>query len=203
VDFFDDEVMDALLSAFGKSGCRFCPGKHGKINDSHVFPVQSQPERHGTRAASSRLCRQYKQPARGWKREASAAVRCASEAAPIVLKTDGLAESGVSPAAAEPGLIAMRGKMPNWTRLLTDSVKLGVSANHVIALRMAKLARGDAAARAESKLMVDEKLRAAMDANMEVARGIMTGNAHLAPTRALSIYQKCVHKNLRRLSKKK
>ena len=97
----------------------------------------------------------------------------------------------------------MRRKMPNWTRLLTDSVKLGVSANHVIALRMAKLAHGGAAARAESKLMVDEKVRAAMDANMEAARSIMTGHAHLAPTRALSIYQKRVHKNLSRLSKKR
>ncbi len=73
--------------------------------------------------------------------------------------------------------------MPNWTRLLTDSVKLGVSANHVIALRMAKLAHGDA--------------------NIEAARGIMTGHAHLAPTRALGIYQKRVRKNLSRLSKKK
>ena len=97
----------------------------------------------------------------------------------------------------------MRRKMPNWTRLLTDWVKLGVSANHVIALRMAKLARGDAAARAESKLMVDEKVRAAMEANMEAARSVMTGHAHLAPTRALSIYQKRVHKNLSRLSKKR
>ncbi len=75
--------------------------------------------------------------------------------------------------------------MPNWTRLLTDSVKLGVSANHVIALRMAKLARGDAAARAESKLMVEEKVRAAVGANMEAARSIMTGHAHLLLDRRL------------------
>ena len=93
--------------------------------------------------------------------------------------------------------------MPNWTRLLTDLVKLGVSANHVIALRMVKLAHGGAAARAESKLMVDEKVKAAVDANIEAARGIMTGQAHLAPTRALGIYQKRVRKNLSRLSKKK
>ena len=93
--------------------------------------------------------------------------------------------------------------MPNWTRLLTDSVKLGVSANHVIALRMAKLAHGGAAARAESRLMIEEKVKAAMDANIEATRGIMTGQAHLAPTRVLSIYQKRVHKNLSRLSKKR
>ena len=72
-------------------------------------------------------------------------------------------------------------------------VKLGVSANHVIALRMAKLARGGAAARAETKLMVDEKVRAAVDANIEAARSIMTGHVpsrahprakHLPKTRA-------------------
>ena len=97
----------------------------------------------------------------------------------------------------------MRSKMPNWTRLLTNSVKLGVSANHVVALRMAKLAHGDAAARAESKLMLDEKVKAAVDANLEAARSIMAGQAHLAPARALSVYRKRVHKNLSRLSKKR
>jgi hypothetical protein len=51
--------------------------------------------------------------------------------------------------------------------------------------------------------MVDEKVRAAMEANMEAARSVMTGHAHLAPTRALSIYQKRVQKNLSRLSKKR
>ncbi len=93
-------------------------------------------------------------------------------------------------------------KIPNWTKLLTDSVTLGMNANHVVALRMAKIARGDAAAHAESKMMLDEKVRAVIDANMEAARSIMTGQAHLAPTRALSVYQKRVHKNLSRLTKK-
>jgi hypothetical protein len=96
----------------------------------------------------------------------------------------------------------MMSKIPNWTKLLSDSVKLGVSANHVIALRMAKLAYGDAAARAESKMMLDEKVKAAIDANIEAARSVMTGQAHLAPSRALSVYQKRVHKNLSRLSKR-
>ncbi len=50
--------------------------------------------------------------------------------------------------------------------------------------------------------MFDEKVKAAVDANIEAARGIMTSRAHLAPTRALSVYQKRVHKNLSRLTKK-
>jgi len=40
----------------------------------------------------------YKQPARGWKREATPAARCASDAAPIVLKGAGSCGSGASPA---------------------------------------------------------------------------------------------------------
>ncbi len=45
--------------------------------------------------------------------------------------------------------IAILSKIPNWTKLMADSVKLGVSANHVIALRVAKIMQGDAAARRE------------------------------------------------------
>jgi hypothetical protein len=96
----------------------------------------------------------------------------------------------------------MHRKKPNWLKLFSDSVSLGVKANQVIALRLAAIARGDAAAHAESKLMLDEKVKAAIDANMEAARSIMTGEAHLAPRRALSVYKRRVHQNLHRLSKK-
>jgi len=95
----------------------------------------------------------------------------------------------------------MRHKRPNWTKLFTDSVMLGLNANRVIGLRLAKLSRGDAAAHAESRLMVDEKIKAAMDANLVAAHSILTGQPHLAPKRALSVYQKRVRKNLSRLKK--
>jgi hypothetical protein len=95
----------------------------------------------------------------------------------------------------------MRRKKPNWSKLLTDSMLLGFDANRVIALRLAKLARGDAAAKAESKTMVEEKVKAAIDANIAAATSVLTGNAHLAPKRALSVYERRVRRNLKRLSK--
>jgi len=95
----------------------------------------------------------------------------------------------------------MRRKKPNWSKLFSDSMLLGFNANRVVALRLAKLARGDAAAKAESKTMVEEKIKAAMDANLAAAHSVLTGNAHLAPKRALSVYKKRVRQNLSRLSK--
>ncbi len=95
----------------------------------------------------------------------------------------------------------MRRKKPNWSKLFSDSMLLGFNANKVIALRLAKIARGGAAADAESRLMVDEKIKAAMDANMAAAQSVMTGQAHLAPKRALAVYKRKVRRNLRRLSK--
>jgi hypothetical protein len=93
-----------------------------------------------------------------------------------------------------------RRKRPNWPRLLADSMTLGLNANLVIAMRLAKIARGGPAAEAESRRMVAEKIKAAQDANISAAQAILTGQAHLAPKRALSVYQRGVRKNLRRLA---
>jgi hypothetical protein len=95
----------------------------------------------------------------------------------------------------------MRRKRPNWPRLLADAMTLGVNANLVIAMRLAKLAWGGPAAEAESRRMVEEKIRAAGEANISAAQAVLTGKAHLAPKRALSVYQRRVRKNLQRLSK--
>ena len=95
----------------------------------------------------------------------------------------------------------MTRKRPNWPRLLADSMALGLNANLVIALRLAKLAWGGSAAKAESRRMLEEKVRAAEEANISAARAVLTGRAHLAPKRALSVYQRRVRKNLSRLSK--
>ncbi|HMK89805.1 MAG TPA: hypothetical protein VK446_09265 [Methylocystis sp.] len=96
----------------------------------------------------------------------------------------------------------MRRKRPNWTKLVTDSMKLGFDANRVVALRLAKLARGGASAKAESRLMVAEKIKAVMDAQNAAARSLLLGQSHLAPERALSVYKKRVRKNLTRLARR-
>ncbi|HYA80602.1 MAG TPA: hypothetical protein VED87_06720 [Methylocystis sp.] len=95
----------------------------------------------------------------------------------------------------------MRRKRPNWPWLFASSIKLGLDANKVIGLRLEKLVHGDAAARAESRLMIDEKIKAAVEANFAAAHSILIGQPHLAPKRALSVYKKRVRKNLRRLKK--
>ena len=92
-------------------------------------------------------------------------------------------------------------KRPNWSRLLADSMTLGLNANLVIALRLAKIAWGGSAAKAESRRMVKEKMQAVQEANVSAAQAVLTGKAHLAPKRALSVYQRRVRQNLARLSK--
>ncbi|MCI0736136.1 MAG: hypothetical protein L0Y50_07670 [Beijerinckiaceae bacterium] len=82
------------------------------------------------------------------------------------------------------------------------SLKLSAGAGAVVGLRMAKLAKGGAAAQRESSRMVSEKVRAALDAKLDATRSISTGKAHLLPARMIALYQKRVAENLRRLSKK-
>ncbi len=50
--------------------------------------------------------------------------------------------------------------------------------------------------------MVDEKLQAAFEANVEAAKYIVSGKAHLVPERVLTLYRKRVAANLKRLSRK-
>lgn len=95
----------------------------------------------------------------------------------------------------------MRRRRSGMNKLLSDMLKMGVAANQVIALRLMKIAMGGPRGKRESKLMVDEKIKAAADAGMEVAMSIATGQAHRAPGRALAAYKKRVNRNLRRLSK--
>ncbi len=95
----------------------------------------------------------------------------------------------------------MSKKSPDWARLFADSMMLGLNANLVIGLRLAKLARGGSAAGEESRLMLEEKLQAAQDANVSAVKAILAGKAHLAPKRAMSVYQRRVRRNLARLSK--
>jgi hypothetical protein len=95
----------------------------------------------------------------------------------------------------------MRRKKSAWSKLAADAVKLGVTANAVIAFRLAKLALGGPRAKSESKRMLSEKIKAAAAANLSAAHSVLTGQAHLAPGRTVALYQKRVSQNLRRLSK--
>lgn len=93
----------------------------------------------------------------------------------------------------------MKKRKAPWASIVSNAIKLSVTAQTVIALRMARLAKGGAAARRESKRMVDEKIKAAFDANADAARSIASGKASQVPARTVALYRKRVQANLRRL----
>jgi len=78
---------------------------------------------------------------------------------------------------------------------LTDSVMLGVEAQRVIGLRLAAIARGGPTAEAETRLMVTEKMKAALDAANMLSRGASTRSV-------ISFYRSRVQANVRRLTRK-
>jgi hypothetical protein len=86
-------------------------------------------------------------------------------------------------------------------KLFSDALKLSLAAHQVIGLRLMKIAIGGAHGRRESRLMVEEKIKAATDASMEAAKSVAAGEPHLAANRALSVYAKRVDQNLKRLTK--
>ena len=52
-----------------------------------------------------------------------------------------------------------------------SAVMLALEANHVMALRLSKLAFGGAESHSEAKLMIAEKIDAAMEASYNLLRG--------------------------------
>jgi hypothetical protein len=100
-------------------------------------------------------------------------------------------------------MTAVRKKKTVWSSMIGDAVRLSASIPMVIGLRMARLAQGGAAAKRESKRMISEKLKAALDANADAAKNVLSGKSHRVPGRILALYQKRVGNNLRRLSKKR
>lgn len=91
----------------------------------------------------------------------------------------------------------------SWFDLAADSWRLGLEAQAVVGLRLAKLATGDAAAAAEARRMVTEKVLAAAEAQARTMGDILTGHAHHAPKRNLALYRRKVRANRRRLSRSK
>jgi hypothetical protein len=90
----------------------------------------------------------------------------------------------------------------SWFELATDSWRLGLQAQAVVGLRLAKLAAGDAAAMAEAQRMVAEKVFAAAEAQAKAAASVLAGQGHLAPKRTLALYRRKVGANHRRLSRR-
>jgi hypothetical protein len=72
---------------------------------------------------------------------------------------------------------------------------LAAEAQRVINLRLATISRGGPAAELETRLMVTEKMKAALDAAGMLARGASTRSV-------ISFYRSRVRSNVRRLTRK-
>src|SRR5215472_15584742 len=87
-----------------------------------------------------------------------------------------------------------------WVVLTMRAFQLSWEAQSVIALRMLRLASGDARGQAELNRMVVEKITAAAEAQAAAA-AIMNGHKdHVVAGKALTVYKKRVRANRRRLS---
>ncbi|HEY2007627.1 MAG TPA: hypothetical protein VGH23_01465 [Rhizomicrobium sp.] len=80
-----------------------------------------------------------------------------------------------------------------WIKLSSDVMLANFEAQHVIGLRLAKLARGGVAAEVESRRMVTEKLAAAAEAATALAMG-------KSPNAIVRRYRTIIRANKRRLS---
>ena len=95
----------------------------------------------------------------------------------------------------------IRRRTSNLWDLSFDALALGLEAQHVIALRMAKFATGGDPYGHEVRRMVTEKAQAVVDAQFGLVHDMATGRVAHGPGRALAVYRRKVRANRRRLSK--
>jgi hypothetical protein len=89
-----------------------------------------------------------------------------------------------------------------WFALSSEAALLGLEAQHVIALRLMRLAAGGALAESEAGRMVAEKVEALSEAQAAAAIAAMKGgNSNQVARKALGVYKKRIRSNRRRLSK--
>ena len=88
-----------------------------------------------------------------------------------------------------------------WLALSFDTWLLGIDAAMVIFLRLTRLAALDAAALTEARLMVDEKVAAALELQQRALAGSLGKDAQTALRRTLAHYSRAVTANRKRLSR--
>jgi hypothetical protein len=89
-----------------------------------------------------------------------------------------------------------------WFSFAYDAARLGFEAQHVISLRLIRLAGGGASRKAEAQRMVSEKMTAFVEAQVGAATELAKGRRpEAAARRAIRVYSKRVGGNRRRLSR--
>jgi hypothetical protein len=92
--------------------------------------------------------------------------------------------------------------MNPWT-YAWDVARLGMEAQHVIALRMMRLAAGGALATREANRMVVEKATTMVDAQWAAVAALAGARGpRVASTRAFGTYKRAVRRNRQRLSRR-
>lgn len=89
----------------------------------------------------------------------------------------------------------------SWINLSLDAWRMGLEAQQVIGLRLAKMALGGVAASDEAALMISEKVAIVMATQGDAAVALMSGTAGGFPSRTLTAYRRKVRANRRRLMK--
>ena len=88
-----------------------------------------------------------------------------------------------------------------WLKIGLDVWALGMESSSVVGVRTMKIAAGGAAADAESRLMVDEKIKAGLEWQTMMLTGGLGLTAPRAAAKTLAHYRRKVRANRRRLSK--
>lgn len=96
-----------------------------------------------------------------------------------------------------------RSTWPNPWATMGEAALLAAEAQGVIALRLARLARGGRHAEAEAARMILEKGAAFVAANAALAAALPIGGAALAADIVIATYRKSVQANHRRLSRRR
>jgi hypothetical protein len=92
--------------------------------------------------------------------------------------------------------------MNPWTYSLALT-RLAIEAQHVIALRMMRLAGSGVLARREARRMITEKSAALVAAQLVAAAAVARGRGATAAARALRPYKRAVSRNRQRLSRRR
>jgi len=92
---------------------------------------------------------------------------------------------------------------PNPWLTMGEAALLAAEAQGVIALRLARLARGGRHAEAEAARMIIEKGAAFLAANAAAAAALPVGGVVLAADTVMATYRRWVHANHRRLSRRR
>jgi hypothetical protein len=89
---------------------------------------------------------------------------------------------------------------PSGLRLSLNTWQAGLEAQHVIGLRLAKLAGGGNKATDEAIRMTSEKLYTLWEAQTAATIAALTGKSGLIPSRTLALYRRKMRANRKRLS---